>query len=313
MDRLTGALWVVNLARPLSGLDEWIALVDRKLAEAAAAGAKLLLMPEYATAQWLSFAPAARRGADEPAWLADRASEVGGHLADRVCSRGVALIAGSGPEWDGPGRETIVNRARVYLPDGRIEAQDKLRLAPMERQEAGWRLSPGRSIRLIEWEGTRLAVTVCLDVEFPEYASLLVAQDIDLLLVPSLTKNRSGHARVCVTCRARAVELMVPVLVSSGVGALPSRARPESGVGGAYLFLPCETDLGGTGIAASLPLGDCVAGDGPVLLADVPVQVCRQKRRGAAEIWSGRWDTGAIAVLVSGARETEGQGEGGRP
>src|SRR3546814_3572620 len=52
------ALWATNLATPLNGLEAWAAHVEAKLAEAAAAGAKLLVMPEYACEAWLSFKPA---------------------------------------------------------------------------------------------------------------------------------------------------------------------------------------------------------------------------------------------------------------
>ena len=52
-DTITLALWATNLGRPLNGLDAWAARVDARMAEAAAAGARMLVMPEYACEQWL--------------------------------------------------------------------------------------------------------------------------------------------------------------------------------------------------------------------------------------------------------------------
>src|SRR3546814_12678616 len=69
------ALWATNLATPLNGLEAWAAHVEAKLAEAAAAGAKLLVMPEYACEAWLSFKPAGL-AADQ-----DRKSVVSGKRA----------------------------------------------------------------------------------------------------------------------------------------------------------------------------------------------------------------------------------------
>src|SRR3546814_12831680 len=67
------ALWATNLAPPLNGLEAWAAHVEAKLAEAAAAGAKLLVMPEYACEAWLSFKPAGLAPERDIAWMAEQA------------------------------------------------------------------------------------------------------------------------------------------------------------------------------------------------------------------------------------------------
>src|SRR3546814_16087544 len=70
---LTLALWATNLATPLNGLAGWTAHVDSKMAEAAAAGAKLLVMPEYACESWLAFKPEGLAPDEEIAWVARQA------------------------------------------------------------------------------------------------------------------------------------------------------------------------------------------------------------------------------------------------
>ena len=62
---LTVALWATNLAQAVNGIDGWAALVDRRMAEAKAQGAELLVMPEYCSEQWLSFAPAGLAATEE--------------------------------------------------------------------------------------------------------------------------------------------------------------------------------------------------------------------------------------------------------
>src|SRR3546814_18428508 len=67
------ALWATNLTTPLNGLEAWAAHVEAKLAEAAAAGAKRLVMPEYACEAWLSFKPSGFAADQEEGWLAEQA------------------------------------------------------------------------------------------------------------------------------------------------------------------------------------------------------------------------------------------------
>jgi len=50
------ALRATNMALPVNGIDAWAANVDAQMA-AAGVGARLLVMPEHAAEQWLSFSP----------------------------------------------------------------------------------------------------------------------------------------------------------------------------------------------------------------------------------------------------------------
>jgi hypothetical protein len=51
VETLTIALWATNLEPPLMSLADWLARVEARVAEAQAAGAGLLVMPEFACAQ----------------------------------------------------------------------------------------------------------------------------------------------------------------------------------------------------------------------------------------------------------------------
>ncbi len=167
-DTLSVALWACNLSAPLTGIEAWGAAVDRQMAAAKAQGADLLVMPEYAAEQWLSFAPADLPPAAEIAWMAEQAPVALAQLASLPRKHALALLAGTMPmrrEHPAPDTPPHVNRAWLLLPDGRAIAQDKLCLTPGEQNPAGWNLATGDRIEIIEWRGLRLAVVICLDIE----------------------------------------------------------------------------------------------------------------------------------------------------
>src|SRR3546814_7741215 len=93
------------------------------MAEAAAAGAKLLVMPEYACESWLAFKPEGLAPDEEIAWMARQAPAALELLRPLPAKHGVALLAGTMPWETGAG---FVNRAWLLLPDGRANAQGKL-------------------------------------------------------------------------------------------------------------------------------------------------------------------------------------------
>jgi predicted amidohydrolase len=305
-ETLSIALWATNLAPALSGIDAWLTALEARLTEAKAEGAELLVMPEYACAQWLSYAPADLPVDREIAWLAGEAAATLDPLRALSVRHGMGLLAGTMPAIATPrprdAAAVFVNRAWLFLPDGRAIAQDKLCLTPAEMDPEAWNLATGESLEIILWRGLRIAILICLDAELPGLAARLAGLDLDLVLVPSMTAALAGFHRVFGCARARAIELETIV---AAVGAIGHPARLEgrdTNVSGAAVFLPCEALLGHTGVAAALsPTGRC-EGPGPLLLAkDLPVKTCRQLRRnaglpGGAEVWPGAFDAGSIRI-----------------
>jgi predicted amidohydrolase len=300
-DTLTIALWATNLSVPVNGLAGWAARVEAKMAEAAEAGAKILIMPEYASEQWLSFKPAGLKPTEEIGWMAEQAPEALALLKPLPEKYGVALLAGSMP-WAAD--NGFRNRAWLLLPDGRAVPQDKMALTPGEQDPDNWDLATGDEIHIVEWEGMRLATLICLDVEMPALSSLLAPQNIDLLMVPSMTYTLSGYSRVFGCAKARAVELMSAVAATGCVGAAPGTTQNDQNVSGCAVFMPCETELGFTGIHSTVgPVegdeADGKQGDGPFLIArDIPLEIIRQKRAGAAEVWPGAWSAAHVSVTA---------------
>jgi len=298
-DTVTLALWATNMAVPLNGLDAWAAQVDAQMAEARVAGARLLVMPEYMSLQWLSFAPAGLTLAEEIPWMASQAEAALARLRPLISRHGIGLLAGTMPVVKpdaAPEEPPYLNRAWLLLPDGREIAQDKLCLTPGEKDPLNWNLTTGNALEIVEWNGLRLATCICLDIELPALAARLAPSELDLLLVPSQTSKLSGYSRVFSCAKARAVELQAAVCALGGIGraAGPSALANTSG---AAAYLPCEEMLGHEGVLASLPPSDHAEGAGPMLIArDLPIAELRRLRRGAAEVWPGAWRADHIRI-----------------
>lgn len=290
---LTVALWATNLAFPAAAAEPWLDLVSMRLAEAQATGVDLLVLPEYVSAQWLADAPADLAATDEIGWMAERGALLLPELERRARDAGVAVLAGTMPWPDPAGGGGFVNRAHLILPDGRTVVQDKLCLTPGERAADAWMLTPGDTLRLVSWRGIKLAVMICLDIELPAMSARLAAEDVDLILVPSMTSQLSGYHRVFQCARARAVELQT---VTAAVGTIGTLRDGTTNVSGAAAYVPCEAALGFTGQIASLaPRGE--TGDsGPLLLVRLPLAAVRASRHGAAEVWPGAWQGEAVRI-----------------
>jgi predicted amidohydrolase len=295
MDSITIALWAANLEPPLNGTQAWASGIEAQMQEAKEEGARLLVTPEYHCQQWLSFAPDGIEPNEEIAWMASQAPAALEALRPLARRHGLGLLAGTMPVSDGSGG--FLNRAHLFLPDGREIRQDKLCLTPAERDPAVWFLEAGRELAVIDWEGLRLGVLICLDVELPALAARLLPLDLDLILVPSMTGKLSGFHRVFSCARARAIELMTVVCAVGAIGVPERLTRRESNISAAAAFLPCEEQLGSTGVPAALSPSGPSTGPGPMLIArDLPIGLVRELRRGKAEVWPGPWRADHVTI-----------------
>jgi predicted amidohydrolase len=178
----------------------------RLIGEAAAAGAKLVALPEYFCLMGLN----------------DRAklehAEVPGDgpiqrfLAEQARIHGVWLIGGTLPLKDATVPDKARNSSGVYAPDGTQAARyDKLHLFHYdngrERYDEGAVLEAGSEPVALDAAGLRLGLSICYDLRFPElYRRLMTPQPCDLLAVPSAFTYTTGRAHWQLLLRARAVE-----------------------------------------------------------------------------------------------------------
>lgn len=234
---------------PLPTSDTWDAYAAHLSAwvEQAAPHADLLVFPEYGGMGLVRLCPPTT-WRDElaqlpalQAWLpAYRDLHAG--LARR---HGVYLLAGSLPVEEGG---AYFNRAYLFGPDGGCGHQDKLLLTPSERASSG--LTPGEGARVFETALGRMAVVICYDSEFPQQARAAAEGGAELLLVPTCTSDRCGHARVRVGSLARALENQCYTALSPLVGSAPWLVGLESTTGAAGIYTPADEGLPEDGVLA---------------------------------------------------------------
>jgi predicted amidohydrolase len=288
----------MRLGHVAPDLARWAAAVEAGVAEAAARGAEVLVMPEWIAKQWLAFAPPDLAPRGEVAWLAGRTTEALDLLRPLAARHGVALLPGSMPVHSRSASPPWFNRAHLFLPDGTEIVHDKLCLTPSERDPDGWNLSPGSRVHTFDLGGVRAAILICLDIELPALSARLATAEIDLLLVPSYTSFLSGYSRVFGCAKARAVELLSAVCVVGCFGELCTRnGSAFESTSGAAVYIPCEPGLGMNGILDNLAPRAEGEGPGPILVADIPVARIRALREGSTgEVWPGAWDASHVTV-----------------
>jgi predicted amidohydrolase len=196
------ALQTVSGASVAANLDSAATL----LAQAAAAGAELAVLPEY-------FCLMGRQETDK---LVVRegfgAGAVQDFLAAQAKALGLWIVGGTLPLAAGDAAH-VRNTSLAFSPQGECVARyDKIHLFKFdngrEQYDESRVIEPGnqpQSFVLPSRDGHawKVGLTVCYDLRFPE---LYRALDADLLLVPSAFTFTTGEAHWELLLRARAVE-----------------------------------------------------------------------------------------------------------
>ena len=306
METISLDLWAANLQGQPPDLATWLGAVQQRLACAAARGAHLVAMPELACAQWLAFAPPSLPQAGQLGWLAEIGGEALRSMATLVERYGVALLPGTIPQPMGQrgGVPVFTNRAWLLTPRSGMFHQDKLSLTPLEGQSPAGLTVPGDRVNVITWNGLRIAIAVCLDVEYTALWARLGQLDLDLILVPAKTDMITGYSRVFACARARAIELQTAVCVVGAVGEPLGQPLTDSGIGGATAFLPCDVSLSLDGIFAALAPHAAAHGNPVLVVTGLPVGQCRRIRNGAAEaeICPASWTADHLTIHELEAR-----------
>ncbi|WP_108485332.1 nitrilase-related carbon-nitrogen hydrolase [Oceaniglobus ichthyenteri] len=294
-------LWAANLEPVVPDLQVWLAALEMRVAQTVARGGHMLVLPEFACAQWLSFAPADMAEADTLEWLFECGEVALDAIAAMSAKHGVSILAGTIPFLTEPvdGVPTYFNRAWLITPDGQRHSQDKLSLTPLEAQGAGGITVHGESINVFNWNGLRVAMIICLDSEFTDLWSRLGTLDLDLVIIPAKTDMITGYNRVFSCARARAIELQTVVCVLGAVGVPFGFALTDTGVGGASVFLPCDVGVSLDGIHGAIaPQTAAMMTDHVLAAVDIPVGACRRLRNGhaEAEVCPALWDAGHLIV-----------------
>jgi predicted amidohydrolase len=226
----------------------WAAAFDARIAEAAAAGAELLVLPEYATLDSIP-APLPDLAAELQAGC-DLHDAILATMRDAAMQHGVWLLGGSLPQRQADGSR--INHAPLIAADGRIAFQDKHVMTRFEAEL--WGIQPGAPPGVFETPWGRVGVCICYDVEFPPLARAQIAAGAWLLLVPTCTDTRAGFNRVQFSARARALENQCFTAVASTVGDAPFLAALDENHGYATVFGPVDRGFPEDGVIARGPM-----------------------------------------------------------
>ncbi|PHR01250.1 MAG: nitrilase, partial [Sulfitobacter sp.] len=183
MEHVSIDLWATNLEPAVPDLASWLAALEARVSQTAARGGHMLVLPEFACAQWLSFAPLDLPTENTMGWLYETGEIALPAIATMAAQYGVSVLAGTIPFASEvkDGVQTYFNRAWLLTPDGARHTQDKLSLTPLEVQSAGGVTVHGESINVFEWNGLRTAMIICLDTEFTDLWSRLGGLNLDLI------------------------------------------------------------------------------------------------------------------------------------
>jgi nitrilase len=197
------------------------------VAEAAAAGARLVALPEY-------FCTMGRRDTDKLALAEPPGSgPIQSFLADTARAHGIWLVGGTLPIKTGePGQ--VLNRCCVYAPDGSLAAHyDKIHLFAFDNGRESY--DEGRTLRAgsepvalnVQSEAgpLRVGLSICYDLRFPELYRALMTPPCDVLVVPAAFTHTTGQAHWELLLRARAVENQCYVLAAAQGGTHPNGRR----------------------------------------------------------------------------------------
>jgi len=158
----------------LGEVDRNLEHIERVVAEAAAAGAKLVVLPEAAVTGYVF------ENLDEALTVAQRAVAVAEQrLADAAMKAGVALIVGT---LEAEARE-VLNTALIFSGDGRRFRYRKMHLPYLGVDRFA---TPGPDApEVYDLAGMRVGVLICYDLRFPEAARICALEGADLVALPT--------------------------------------------------------------------------------------------------------------------------------
>ena len=198
--------------------DRNLAQAERLIAEAAAGGAELVLLPEY-------FCFMGHKDTDK---LALRETYGDGpiqqFLADAARRHRVWIIGGTLPlavTEPSPDATRVLNTTLVFDAEGRERARyDKIHLFNFEKGEESFdearTIQAGSTVRTFDAPFGRVGLSVCYDLRFPELYRRM--GELALIVVPSAFTYTTGRAHWETLLRARAVENQCYVLAAAQGG-----------------------------------------------------------------------------------------------
>jgi len=208
------ALQMVSTPDPERNLAE----ASRLIAEAAAKGARLVLLPEYFC--FMGFKDSDKLKVREP--YGD--GPIQRFLAGMASQHNVWVIGGTLPMLvtdPAPDENRVLNTTLVFDPRGEEVARyDKIHLFSFEKGKESFdearTIRPGADVRTFGAPFGRVGLSVCYDLRFPELYRRM--GDCALIVVPSAFTYTTGRAHWQTLLRARAIENQCYVLAAAQGG-----------------------------------------------------------------------------------------------
>jgi predicted amidohydrolase len=195
--------------------DANLATADRLVRDAAARGAELVVLPE----KWSVLGPPedmARSAAPLDGRFVGWAREIAAEL-------GIDLVAGSVLE-EAAGDAKRSNTSVHVTPNGEVRAvYRKLHMFDVEVDGVTYAESrheqAGDEVVVSELaDGTRLGMSICYDVRFPELYRALVAEGVEVIAIPAAFTLATTRDHWEVLVRARAIENQCFVVAPNQIG-----------------------------------------------------------------------------------------------
>ena len=201
--------------------DRNLAIAGPLVRDAAADGAKLIVLPEKFN---VLGSPDDLHAGAEP--LPGPTTEWAGALCREL---GVWLVAGSIVERV-EGDDKLRNTSVLVGPDGEIHAAyRKIHLFDVEVGGMVYRESdaeaPGDEVVVADVDGVELGMAVCYDLRFPELFRIMAVRGARVVSLPAAFTVPTGRAHWEILVRARAIENQVFVIAAGQIGQPSARSR----------------------------------------------------------------------------------------
>ena len=231
--------------RPIKTFDEFRGQVEALVETAADYDCRVIVFPEYFTAQLLTLGDVRRPIDIQIRSLAEQVPRFVDMMSTLAREHRLYIAAGTIPVA-GETDDVIYNDCYFFSPNGEYSVQGKLHMTRFEDEE--WRVSARNKLKAFDTELGRVAIAICYDVEFPEIVREVALLGAKILLVPSCTDDRQGFIRVRYCAQARAIENQLYVVHSCTVGSIPMVPAVHMNYGQASIITPSDFAFARDGI-----------------------------------------------------------------
>jgi nitrilase len=202
-------------------VEENIATARRLIAQAAAQGAQLVLLPEYWPVMGMKEADKVGHAEQFDAGPIQR------FMAQIAREHRIWLIGGTLP-MVAPEPDKVLNTTMVYDPSGEhVIRYDKIHLFSFTKGEESYdearTIVHGTDVATFDAPFGKVGLSVCYDLRFPELYRAM--GDCSLIVMPAAFTYTTGKAHWEILLRARAIENQCYVLAAAQGGRHPNGRR----------------------------------------------------------------------------------------